>query len=285
MSEPVIHDGVWWQQRPDGTWLRWDTAAMQWVETEHVSTQAKVASENLPASQGQAGVQDEVASFEPLTTLARWVMGLLIVVMTVDVVVITTHLNSLGPRAGGIGLFVGPIVGGSGSTAIIGGLQLLATTALIPPFLIWFRRAYENLPSFGARGLRFTPGWAIGSWFIPILNYFRPAQIAADIWKASHPTLSPGDPSGWRTRRASILVPVWFVLWVFSLVFGQTPFQAGVFFFTTGTPGRALVVAGTAARIGAAMCALAYVALVTKREHDKALEVEASAVGQSQARA
>lgn len=30
MSEPVLRNGVWWQQQDDGTWLRWNDAARTW---------------------------------------------------------------------------------------------------------------------------------------------------------------------------------------------------------------------------------------------------------------
>lgn len=32
MGEPVQRRGVWWQERPDGTWLRWSEDSQQWEE-------------------------------------------------------------------------------------------------------------------------------------------------------------------------------------------------------------------------------------------------------------
>ena len=52
-------------------------------------------------------------------------------------------------------------------------------------FLPWFYRAYTNLTRFGLRNLRFTPGWSIGAWFVPILNLFRPKQISDDLQRAT----------------------------------------------------------------------------------------------------
>jgi Domain of unknown function (DUF4328)/Protein of unknown function (DUF2510) len=54
-------------------------------------------------------------------------------------------------------------------------------------FIPWFHRAYSNLPRLGHRLLRYSPGWAIGSWFIPIFNLFRPKQIANDVYRGSQP--------------------------------------------------------------------------------------------------
>ena len=30
MAEPIQHDGAWWHQQPDGSWLRWNDATQAW---------------------------------------------------------------------------------------------------------------------------------------------------------------------------------------------------------------------------------------------------------------
>ncbi|HSG66518.1 MAG TPA: DUF4328 domain-containing protein, partial [Gammaproteobacteria bacterium] len=42
--------------------------------------------------------------------------------------------------------------------------------------LMWIHRANYNARQLGAAGLRFTPGWAVGWYFIPILNLWKPYQ-------------------------------------------------------------------------------------------------------------
>jgi len=37
----------------------------------------------------------------------------------------------------------------------------------------------------GTRESRFTPGWAVGYWFVPFVNLVRPYQIVADLWLRS----------------------------------------------------------------------------------------------------
>src|SRR5262245_10434866 len=44
-------------------------------------------------------------------------------------------------------------------------------------FLVWINRAYKHLKIVGKPSERFTPGWAVGYWFIPFLNFVRPYQI------------------------------------------------------------------------------------------------------------
>ena len=69
-----------------------------------------------------------------------------------------------------------------GSTVAVSlGLVLVGPATFLP----WFYSAYVNLRRFGLRNLRYTPGWAIGSWFIPVFNLFRPKQIANDLDRAT----------------------------------------------------------------------------------------------------
>ena len=78
---------------------------------------------------------------------------------------------------------------------MISNFSLLVGYLVIGPltFIPWFHRAYSNLPRLGFRELRYAPGWAIGSWFVPILNLWRPKQIANDIYRGSDPAQAPGS--------------------------------------------------------------------------------------------
>ena len=98
-----------------------------------------------------------------------------------------------------------------------GTLQMATYLLAVILWLVWFHRAYANSPKLAATDRRFGTGWAVGAWFVPILNLFRPKQIANDIWRASDPDPPAGVPFGdWPV---SMLVHVWWAAWlVFSLV-------------------------------------------------------------------
>jgi len=49
----------------------------------------------------------------------------------------------------------------------------------IVAFIVWFHRAYKNVASWQA--VEHRTGWAIGAWFVPFLNFWRPAKIAEEI--------------------------------------------------------------------------------------------------------
>lgn len=82
-------------------------------------------------------------------------------------------------------------------------------------FLLWFSRAYRNLGALGVRELRYSPAWAVGSWFVPILSLFRPKQAINDIWRASDPDreaaiAEPGKGA------VSPLLHWWWAIWLLS---------------------------------------------------------------------
>jgi hypothetical protein len=76
-------------------------------------------------------------------------------------------------------------------------------------FAIWIVRANKNVRALGATDLRMTPGWAVGFFFIPIMNLWKPYQAMKDLWEASHYFSS--NP----TKTGSIL-PIWWALWLLS---------------------------------------------------------------------
>jgi hypothetical protein len=78
---------------------------------------------------------------------------------------------------------------------VVDALQILLDIGTAVAFLIWLHRAYKNLPSLGQRHFRFTPGWAVGFFFIPFLNFFRPFQAMRELWHGSDPRhWEPDDP-------------------------------------------------------------------------------------------
>ncbi len=107
----------------------------------------------------------------------------------------------------------------------------LATLAIFVLSIIWLHRIVSNHRSVG-RNTSWSPGWAIGSWFVPpLIVYAVPMLVLRESWKASDPAVSPGD-DGWRTSAVNPVVYVWWALYglapIVFLVAGVT-IQAGTF--------------------------------------------------------
>jgi hypothetical protein len=50
---------------------------------------------------------------------------------------------------------------------------------------MWMYRAHANLHEAGMPALEFTPGWAVGWYFVPIANLFKPSQAMRELWSNS----------------------------------------------------------------------------------------------------
>ncbi|MFH1148820.1 MAG: DUF4328 domain-containing protein [Pseudomonadota bacterium] len=86
--------------------------------------------------------------------------------------------------------------------------------ATVVVFLVWIYKAYRNLSALGSTKLRYSAAWAVGAFFVPILQFFRPYQIIREIWKGSDPAVEAYDESHSEELSAPSLIGWWWVIWV-----------------------------------------------------------------------
>lgn len=82
-------------------------------------------------------------------------------------------------------------------------------------FSMWIYRANLNCRAFGAQDMKFTPGWSVGYYFIPLLSFVKPYESMKEIWQVSH------NPTDWKSQKGSALLGWWWALWLISGVVGQ----------------------------------------------------------------
>ena len=113
-------------------------------------------------------------------------------------------------------------------------LQFVVFISTMVAFLMWVHRAYRNLPALGAVGLDTTPGWAVGYFFIPIVNLFKPFQVVKEIWHESTPGGATREDFGGVAARPGTpaLIGWWWAFWIIANV-------------TTRASDRAVVMAET----------------------------------------
>jgi hypothetical protein len=71
-------------------------------------------------------------------------------------------------------------------TPVLGFIGLgSVVTAVV--FLVWLHGAYKDVAKTTQQALRHTPGWAVGSFFIPILGLWAPRQVVQELHDASDP--------------------------------------------------------------------------------------------------
>ena len=84
-------------------------------------------------------------------------------------------------------------------------LLVAVSLATSVAFLMWIHRAYRNLPALRGTPLKCSPRWAVGYYFIPILNFFRPYQVMKEIWRESDPRGYPCSAKHWRRPKRRLL--------------------------------------------------------------------------------
>ncbi len=92
---------------------------------------------------------------------------------------------------------------------LVGALEILLTLATIVVFLIWEHRSFSNLSPLQAKNLEFSPGWAVGWWFIPFANLVKPYQAMKELWRESDPDYD--EDIGFLSSNYG--VPVFFGFW------------------------------------------------------------------------
>jgi uncharacterized membrane protein len=151
---------------------------------------------------------DEAAKPKPdlvrLRSRGRWTAIALVVVAVVDLIAVVSDVAEY--RLLGADFTVEEIDANDTRQGVIGAVQVLLLIVTAVFFIRWFKRAYENVDAVGGKR-RHGPGWAIGSWFIPIANLWFPKRIANDIWRASN---VPGDES------VSPILTLWWVAFVLA---------------------------------------------------------------------
>ena len=96
---------------------------------------------------------------------------------------------------------------------VIGVVELFVSLSASSLFLIWVYRVNVNVCVMGAVGLKISPGWAVGFFFIPILNLWKPYQAMNEVWWAS------SDPIDWEQKKnqESSVVGKWWFFWLITL--------------------------------------------------------------------
>ncbi|MDM7924087.1 MAG: DUF4328 domain-containing protein [Pyrinomonadaceae bacterium] len=89
--------------------------------------------------------------------------------------------------------------------------------ATIVGFLMWLYRAHSNLPALQAQHTSFTPGWAVGWWFIPFANLVKPFQAVREVWAESDPDI-PQEMSflSASLHSAPTYMGFWWAFWIIS---------------------------------------------------------------------
>ncbi len=155
---------------------------------------------------------------------ARWVKVLLLATLVISLVGIFSGLLQLGllEQAENGDISEAQAAANDARQQLIGIVQVVLYLATGVTFLAWFHRVHKNLSGLGSRELKYSPGWAIGGFFVPFLNLVRPLQVMREAWHASDPAgLERDMGSSGSTVRNQLGTPTlvgWW--WAFFLISG-----------------------------------------------------------------
>ncbi len=178
-----------------------------------------------PGSHSQ-GQQAGSPGYAPSEGRANLVTGVFVVYLLVEIIsIISTYQEiSLLERIRDGGLYtIAEADASDVRQGAIGLLYLLIFVLLITTFLMWLYRVRKNEAALIITGTRFSVGWSIWVWFIPIMQLFRPYQIMKEAWQASSRepeqlasrTPGPRFPSiSWQQSPISPLLGWWWALWL-----------------------------------------------------------------------
>lgn len=99
---------------------------------------------------------------------------------------------------------------------LIGLPQIAVSLGGVVIIAMWIHRMAWNARALaGAGKLDYTPGWAVGWYFVPFANLWKPYQAMKQIWQASH------DPQRPERVDVSGVLPLWWLLWIVSCIIGN----------------------------------------------------------------
>jgi hypothetical protein len=84
-------------------------------------------------------------------------------------------------------------------------------------FLCWFFRMRRTTGLMAPDQFRRGPGWAVGTWFIPLANLWMPYRIAMEMWMAA--TFLPHD--GGQRQARTWPVNTWWALFVLGTLLNR----------------------------------------------------------------
>ena len=106
---------------------------------------------------------------------------------------------------------------------LLGVVTLIVSIISAVTFIQWFRRAYFNLHSL-VPNLTYTEGWAAGSWFVPIIGFYRPYQIMMELYNKTIARLEETKLIDNQSYDVSF-VKVWWVLWIIVSIIGRVVYK------------------------------------------------------------
>jgi hypothetical protein len=101
----------------------------------------------------------------------------------------------------------------AGGEMAMGIAHFSANLVCIIMFVMWFRRAYENLNRIGKYGTQTSDSMAFWGFVIPILNLFKPYQMMKEVWHKTQQTTRDINDEYEHSQSAGFIL-IWWLCFV-----------------------------------------------------------------------
>jgi hypothetical protein len=99
---------------------------------------------------------------------------------------------------------------------IIASIHVLTYFLTVVVFGRWIYRMNANARALGADYMRFTPGWSVGWYFVPLACLWKPYEAMKEIWRASKVS---------KRSQNDRIVGWWWGGWIVSNILGNIDFR------------------------------------------------------------
>jgi hypothetical protein len=98
------------------------------------------------------------------------------------------------------------------------GFFFLAVLTISVLVIVWLYQAYRAVETHHVSGTSWSPGWAVGAWFIPFANFVIPKLVFNEVDRISA-AAEEGNVDTWRQRRPLSVSNGWWIAFVVGAVF------------------------------------------------------------------
>ena len=103
--------------------------------------------------------------------------------------------------------------------ALLWVVQFVVWLAAFVATLRWIYLANVNARALGADDMIVSPGWAVGWFFVPLMNLAMPFIAIREMWKAS------ANPRDWQAGSAPLIIPLWWGFWLAAGITASLAFR------------------------------------------------------------
>jgi hypothetical protein len=214
--------GIWDRHNPGPPVARFPRTDDGWTQAWEEFTRREPNSVEVPAVAARPPDRGlYVQPYRPAAALARWVMGLLALggLLSLGSVGVRLYdLSQLRPLPPDLVIFQGVLQRTRGALLAVGVAGALIGIPTVVMWLVWQYRAHANLRPLGATGLKFSPAWVVGWWFIPFADFAMPYLTVRELLKASDPAAGAID---WKAGRAPPLLVLWWAGFLGRILLGS----------------------------------------------------------------